>query len=368
MKLVHVLSLLSALFILNCYCLDIFQRNDPDPLSYISYAVDPKFPIKIDGRLDDVAWTQVPWTSDFVDIATKTKPRYATRAKIRHDSNYLYIAAWMEEPNLVATLKQKNSVIYHDNDFEIFINPSGNVHLYQEFEMNAHNTIWNLVMVNPYRDSNNIINPYEIDGIQTAVYLDGTLNDPSDTDCCWSVEIAIPFQKIRTFAETKCPPRSGDIWRINFSRVEWKYTISGGKYIKQPDVPEDNWVWSPQGVVNMHVPERWGFLQFYDSFEASHTLSKHDYDVQSVLYYIYNKQKQYYKENKQYAQTYQQLDISDLSFDASRGATPLSTSIKLVSITLDEDYGYQAAIMSNIAQTSHHIRNDSKQWTQRNFL
>ena len=25
---------------------------------------------------------------------------------------------------------------------------------------------------------------------------------------------------------------------------------------------EDNWVWSPQGLVDMHVPERWGVVQF----------------------------------------------------------------------------------------------------------
>ena len=30
----------------------------------------------------------------------------------------------------------------------------------------------------------------------------------------------------------------------------------------QPE--EDNWVWSPQGRVDMHQPEHWGYLQFAD--------------------------------------------------------------------------------------------------------
>ena len=30
---------------------------------------------------------------------------------------------------------------------------------------------------------------------------------------------------------------------------------------KQP-LPESNWVWSPQGAINMHMPERWGYVQF----------------------------------------------------------------------------------------------------------
>ena len=47
-------------------------------------------------------------------------------------------------------------------------------------------------------------------------------------------------------------PQNGTEWRINFSRVEWT-----------PGKPrEDNWVWSPQGLIDMHVPEHWGYLHF----------------------------------------------------------------------------------------------------------
>jgi hypothetical protein len=49
---------------------------------------------------------------------------------------------------------------------------------------------------------------------------------------------------------------------MNFSRVEWQIEAGGHQYRKVPGKPEDNWVWSPQGVVNMHVPERWGYVQF----------------------------------------------------------------------------------------------------------
>jgi hypothetical protein len=27
-------------------------------------------------------------------------------------------------------------------------------------------------------------------------------------------------------------------------------------------LPEDNWVWSPQGLIDMHVPEHWGYITF----------------------------------------------------------------------------------------------------------
>ena len=57
-------------------------------------------------------------------------------------------------------------------------------------------------------------------------------------------------------------PRPGDSWRVNFSRVEWQSEGSGKQYRKVPGKAEDNWVWSPQGLINMHVPEHWGYVAF----------------------------------------------------------------------------------------------------------
>ena len=36
--------------------------------------------------------------------------------------------------------------------------------------------------------------------------------------------------------------RAGALWRVNFSRVEWRVRAAGGHYEKLP-LPEDNWVW-----------------------------------------------------------------------------------------------------------------------------
>ena len=57
-------------------------------------------------------------------------------------------------------------------------------------------------------------------------------------------------------------PADGQQWRINFSRVEWLHDVVDGRYVKRPETKEDNWVWTPQHVVNMHVPREWGFVEF----------------------------------------------------------------------------------------------------------
>jgi hypothetical protein len=236
--------------------------SETAPKSYDAYRT-PK-PIKIDGNLNDPAWRLAPWTTDFVDIegASKPNPRYRTRAKILWDENYLYIAAELEEPNLQAALTEHDSVIFKDNDFEVFLKapvtidgqPSPG---YYEFEINARNTSWDLFLDKPYNQGGKADNSWNIPGLKTAVKLNGTLNQSTDKDRGWTVEIAFPWSAYNARLPVT-PPTPGSQWRINFSRVEW---LNGHQ---QPGEHEANWVWSPQGVINMHVPEKWGYLNFKD--------------------------------------------------------------------------------------------------------
>jgi hypothetical protein len=184
------------------------------------------------------------------------------------DDEFLYVAADMQEPHLWATLHERDAVIYYDNDFEIFLDPDGDSHLYTEIELNALNTVWDLLLVKPYRDGGPAIHAWDIPGLKTAVHLEGTLNDPSDVDTGWSVEIAIPYAVIAETTPSACPPKPGDRWRVNFSRVEWRLDVLDGGYAKTLDavtgksLPEDNWVWSPQREIAMHEPEHWGIVEF----------------------------------------------------------------------------------------------------------
>lgn len=219
--------------------------------------------VQIDGRIDR-EWNKAPWTSDFVDIegAAKPTPRFRTRARMMWDDHFFYVAAELEEPHVWATLTAHDSVIFHDNDFELFIDPNGDTREYFEFEINALNTSWDLFLPKPYKDGGKADNAWEIPGLRTAVSVNGTLNDPRDRDKGWTLELAIPWSAFGPAAHMPLPPKSGDTWRVNFSRVEWQHELHEGKYRRVPGTREDNWVWSPQGKVNMHLPEHWGYVQF----------------------------------------------------------------------------------------------------------
>ncbi len=219
--------------------------------------------IKIDGKLDDRAWRDALWTDWFVDIegAKKPKPRFRTRAKLLWDEENLYVGAELEEPDIWGTLTEHDSVIFRDNDLEVFLKPRSDNPGYFEFEINALNTSWDLFLNKRYLDKGKADNTWDIPGLRTAVAVNGTLNHPGDRDHGWSLEIAFPWAAFASRIET-ATPKAGDEWRFNFSRVEWQTTVADGRYVKKRGLREDNWVWSPQGAVNMHLPDRWGFLRF----------------------------------------------------------------------------------------------------------
>ncbi|HOA38400.1 MAG TPA: carbohydrate-binding family 9-like protein [Flavihumibacter sp.] len=224
-------------------------------------------PIKIDGQVDE-AWESVSWSPDFVDIVSSSQPMppYRTRIKLLWDHSYLYLLADMEEPHIWATLKKHDDIVFHDNDFELFIDPNNDGLQYFEIEVNPFNTVFDLLMNKPYNKGGNMDASWNSVGFQSAVVIDGTLNKPTDTDKGWLVEMAIPFASMKRPGRVH-QPQVGDSWRANFSRVEWDTDIVDGKYIIRRNasgkkLPEHNWVWSPQGAINMHIPEKWGYIHF----------------------------------------------------------------------------------------------------------
>ncbi len=224
-------------------------------------------PISIDGKLSDPSWIRAPRTDLFVDIEGDLKPipRFGTRAMMLWDDEYFYVAADMEEPDVWGTLTKRDSIICNDNDFEVFIDPDGDTNHYMEFEINPLNAVWDLYLPKPYSKGGKADHDWDFEGVRHAVHIDGTVNCSHDVDRGWSTEIAFPWTSMAEYAGVDCPPKPGDSWRVNFSRVEWEYERYKDGYLRKEGVPCDNWVWSPQGEINMHIPEMWGHVVFSDT-------------------------------------------------------------------------------------------------------
>ncbi|MDR9446959.1 MAG: carbohydrate-binding family 9-like protein [Balneolaceae bacterium] len=364
----HVKTLLYVpLFLLTVVeDLDALQLSDDSyqyaPKTYITHKISDG--LAIDGKLNEPVWQQAQWTEKFTDIQGDElpTPRFETRAKILWDDEYLYVAAEMEEEHLWATLEERDAVIFMENNFEIFIDPEGDTHNYYELEINAKKTFWDLMLTQPYRTNGKPIDAWDIKGLKIGVDLQGTLNDPSDTDEGWTLEVAIPFDVLSETSDQNLPS-DGSQWKLNFSRVEWKTDAVDGGYVKQKDpqtgesFPEDNWVWSPQGVIDMHLPERWGIIQFSTTPPGSDVSFSTPEDLlhEWVLRQLYYRQVEYHQENGSFTDNLKDLDAQNLFDD--HGIQP-EVQIKLLGNS------YLMSLTTDMLDNILYIADDSRAWKE----
>ena len=319
----------------------------------------------IDGRLDDVSWQAAAWTEPFVDIEGdgRPRPRFRTRVKMLWDADAFYVAAEMEEPDLWGTLTERDSIIYNDNDFEVFIDPDGDTQMYYELEVNPLGTVFDLLLPRPYRDGGPPIIAWDVAGLRLAVNAHGTVNHPGDRDESWTVEMALPWKVLREAAPGKRPPRPGEQWRVNFSRVEWQPDAKDGRYTRRTDPatgrprPSDNWVWSAQGAIDAHMPERWGYVQFADSQAGARTdafVDDPNERVKWALRRLYYRQRRFRAVTGRYAEDLGLLDAADVRVEGWDLGLSMQATRDMYRI---DAKGFGGAVA--------HIQHDGKVWLTR---
>ena len=277
--------------------------------------------LTIDGKLSELSWQECDWIDSFVDITGNDtiKLKYETKVKMLWDDNCFYIGVYLEEKDIWGTITEHDEKIFNDNAFEIFIDPDGSTHNYYEIEINALNTVWDLLMLKPYRDEfKSAVSNWELKDFKCEIFYDGTLNDPSDEDQGWYLEMAIPWYNFKELTVNSVPPKNEDQWRVNFLRVEWQHEILDGKYQKKINpvtkkpYPSNFWVWAPQGLVDMHYPEMWGYVQFSDNSiddKKSAFIEKQEELAKWFLRQVYYAERNYYIENGKYTDDFYKLDI-----------------------------------------------------------
>ena len=276
----------------------------------------------------------------------------------------------MEETDVWGTLTKHNSVIFHDNDFEVFVSTDATNHNYKEFEVNCLNCTWSLLLDKPYAESGSEnskrVDPergYDMEpGLISAVkvYPD-EINNPSVKNSHWTVEVAIPISKLMEGNPGAKSPDDGVLWRINFSRVQWGFEVGeDNKYVKKPccqscrspgTEAEDNWVWSKQGEVAMHLPERWGILQFSNEMPSTEVKLKYyeEWPVRCAAMGLFYALKGYHSNESTYT--------DDLKAVAAHSAKPFAICNEAATAIKLTDDGYEAKVtLGQFTATINHER------------
>ncbi len=252
--------------------------------------------IIIDGDTDKPIWREASWSKRFVDMVTGDPGMYHTQCAILWNETHLYLAFKAEEPFLEAKLTERDSIIFLENDLEVFIDGGD---CYYELEVNAANTIYEVFFIwkDAYQRGGRFdtaqfdvhqdgaytfggdydrtgasfwkgthprgirwaFTQYDMPGLQTAVQLDGSLNDHSDIDEGWSLEIGIPWQSLELLADGRSiPPTDGDIWRMFLGRFQ--KLVTGGKEV----TPHPAMSLNSHGIYDTHLPSKWSRIRFTD--------------------------------------------------------------------------------------------------------
>jgi hypothetical protein len=183
--------------------------SDPDDL-VVPFAVEVP---AIEGVIDEPAWRGAA-RIEFRATDGRREPRYRTEARLLWDLENLYLAFDCRDPDINSSYTRRDEPLYMQEAVEIFLDPDADRQDYLEFEVSPANVLFDASFTARRQGLNQAYDPT----IQSAVKVEGTLNQPGDQDRGWTVEMAIPF--LGMTGQGKVPPGAGDRWRMNLYRLD----------------------------------------------------------------------------------------------------------------------------------------------------
>jgi hypothetical protein len=224
--------------------------------------------------LDHPTWQAAPWITNWINIIGDEVNTSDIRAKLLWDSQNLYLAAKLKEPDLWAFQTNHDGDIWLDNAFELFLDPDGDGHNYFEWEINPIGAILDMTMDRPYVNGGTRNNSFEVTNLDLHLQAHGTVNDPSSIDTGWEFAAAFPWSAFESIGLNE-PPTLGDIYRFNLMKMFWPIEVRDGLYHKLEDGNERYWCYGPTHMMDIHRPWFWPYLQFA---ESSHDIDYQDPD------------------------------------------------------------------------------------------
>ncbi len=208
--------------------------------------------IELTGKLDDSAWLEAN-VIKLVDAVSGNNGRFATEVRALYDDEFLYVGFHCEDSYVWGTVTERDGPIWSEECVEVFVNPANVAHQYYEINVSPKNTIFDSVILNRRtagKPNESFIGlpEWNPEGLLTATHISGKADQPGQTTG-WRAELAIPLTEL--IGAVNIPPQPGDVWRINFYRID-----SPEKGVRE------HYAWSRTGREAFHLPWKFGYLRF----------------------------------------------------------------------------------------------------------
>ena len=222
-----------------------------EKIIYKAHKIDRE--INIGNAWDDPIWKTAEPTK-WYKVLTEDEPVSRTEAGILWSDNYIYVTYKAYDRDIFAVNTERNSATCDDDVLEFFFSPDPESGWYYNFEINALNTVYDACQPKPhFAGGGHRWKLWDSEGLKSAVYIKGKINDPSVEDEYWMLQIAVPFSDLK-LKDGKSKPEIGDKWTFMLSRYDYSVYLPGeGVELSATNVlPE----------VAFHVPHIWNYLEF----------------------------------------------------------------------------------------------------------
>lgn len=224
----------------------------------IYYANKTTESIKVDGIMDEKSWKNVEGrTLDYFHKLKQPNDKQKTTFRMLWDEKSLYLFYECEDKYLTASEKNRDGMPYLDDCAEIFVIPVPNsAGMHFCFEINIYEAKNDVVYINDFYEGNDTVVKTFNPEYQVKVTTNGTINNNSDIDIGWTMELAIPLEAFRGSTELY-PVKTGTQWAFMALRQE-RNDPEPGRRVTSTIFP------IPDISSNVHQPNEFGLVEFVD--------------------------------------------------------------------------------------------------------
>jgi hypothetical protein len=244
MKKMIFINIILSIILLSC---STSERNISQINTY--YAIRSDLKIQIDGMLNEPVWQNAQKVNlkDSDTGEDVTDSTFSTSVFTCYDDLNLYIAFVSNDKDIYSSFTMRDQHLWEEEAVEVFIDVDDDPNSYLEVELSPVNILFDSYIVDPFDIDIEETKKFNSQGIETSVFMHGTVNKRDDIDKKWTCEIAIPFTD---FVPNFDPNILKDAkWKINYYRID-----------RDDDGPV-HYAWSPtQG--RFHKPSVFGTLIF----------------------------------------------------------------------------------------------------------
>lgn len=214
--------------------------------------------ISVDGKMEEAIWqTTEARTLDYFYRVDQPDDDQKTTFRMLWDETYLYLFFDMEDKYLTARETQRDGQPYFDDCAEIFfITAPDSLDTHFGYELNLNKASNDFIYFNDfYKDKDLAFKQYNPD-FEVEVTYRGSINDNSDIDVGWTMELAIPLSNFGVLGQV-VPVETGNKWAFLAVRQD-RNDAEGNRRSTSTIFP----IYDISK--NVHQANRFGLVEFVD--------------------------------------------------------------------------------------------------------